>query len=270
MHEAVDVQISVAGDVGTYLTHGMKLDPGDMVVVEADRGLDNGVVLTGSRQLSEDRVRSKPHRKIIRKVNPWDLKQIARNDQKKADLLKICRKKVFEHKLSMKLVDAEYAFDRSKIVFYFTAEKRVDFRSLVKDLASIFRVRIELRQIGVRDEARMIGGCGPCGRQLCCGSFLDKFEPVTIKMAKTQNLSLNPTKISGCCGRLMCCLGYEHEVYKKSLRNMPRPGKKVRCEEGTGRVVSVKPLKGTVVVDMGEGRFREMDAENMKEVKSKS
>ncbi len=264
MNSMVEVKINIAGDTQSYLAHGMKVVIGDSVIVEAERGLDNGEVITAPKEVNESQLKHGPYRKIIRKVNPWDEKQIERNKGKKQDLLKICRKKIKEHDLSMKLVDGEYTFDRSKILFYFTADKRVDFRGLVKDLASIFRVRIELRQIGVRDEAKMIGGCGPCGRDLCCRSFLCDFQPVTIKMAKVQNLSLNPAKMSGCCGRLMCCLGYEHDIYKKRLRQMPRYGQKIKSEGLKGRVVSVKPLKNTVVVDFGDGRFKEMDVEEIK------
>lgn len=270
MQYITEVQINKAGDANWYLTHGLKLMAGDMVIVEGDRGLDNGTVLVPPREMEENERRTRSYRKVIRKVNPWDEKQIGKNAQKRSDLMKICRQKIDGHGLPMKLVDAEYAFDRSRILFYFTSEKRVDFRQLVKDLASIFRVRIELRQVGVRDEAKMIGGCGPCGRQLCCGSFLSDFEPVTIKMAKLQDLSLNPAKISGCCGRLMCCLAFEHEVYKKALRDMPRAGKKVRTSDGLGKVLSVKPLCRRVTVELSGGRVKEMSVEDMKEVKQRS
>lgn len=270
MNSLVDVKVNIAGDAQSYLTHGMKVVIGDSVIVEAERGLDNGEVITAPIEMKEDQLRRGSYRKIIRKVNLWDKKQIDRNKGKKQDLLKICRKKINEHDLSMKLVDGEYTFDRSKILFYFTADKRVDFRGLVKDLASIFRVRIELRQIGVRDEAKMIGGCGPCGRNLCCRSFLCNFQPVTIKMAKMQNLSLNPAKMSGCCGRLMCCLAYEHDTYKKSLRQMPRYGQKIKIEGLKGRVVSVKPLKNTVIIDLGDGRFKEVDVDEIKKEQKKS
>ena len=210
-----------------------------------------------------------PLRKIIRKVNPWDEKQIQKNKNKTKDLMKICQQKIDERKLNMKLIDAEYSFDRSKIIFYFTAETRVDFRELVKDLASIFRVRIELRQVGVRDEARMLGGFGPCGRKLCCISFLKDFNPVTIKMAKTQQLALNPSKISGLCGRLMCCLGYESKCYKELLKDMPKEGQEIKTEHGKGRVLEVHPLKGTATVDLGEGKIKEVKIEKKEEEKEK-
>ena len=211
--EVVLVQLRTAGEVKYFLTGSMKFHMGDKVIIEADRGLECGEVASRAEKVSDVSSIEKPLRKIIRKVNPWDEQQIAKNKAKTKDLMNICEQKIKEHNLPMKLVDAEYSFDRSKIVFYFTSEGRVDFRDLVKNLASIFRVRIELRQIGVRDEARLLGGFGPCGRQLCCMSFLKNFNPVTIKMAKVQNLPLNPSKISGLCGRLMCCLGYESKCH---------------------------------------------------------
>ena len=162
----------------------------------------------------------------------------------------------------MKLVDAEYSFDRSKIIFYFTSENRVDFRELVKDLASVFRVRIELRQIGVRDEARRLGGHGPCGRELCCMKFLKDFNPVTIKMAKIQNLPLNPSKISGLCGRLMCCLGYEYECYKDCCKGLPKVGREIKTTFGKGKVIGVNPLKRTVSVDLGEGNIKDISVDD--------
>jgi len=262
MHEVVRVQLRAAGEVKHFVTGGLKFDVGSKVIVEADRGLEYGEVTAPIEQIADLNKLEKPIRKIIRTANPWDEKQIAKNKAKTRDLMKVCDKKISEHKLPMKLVDAEYSFDRSKIVFYFTSENRVDFRSLVRDLASIFRVRIELRQIGVRDEARMLGGFGPCGRKLCCMSFLKDFDPVTIKMAKVQNLPLNPSKISGICGRLMCCLGYEHKCYQECSKNLPRVGREIKLEQGKGKVVAVNPLKGTVTVDFGEGRIKEVALEN--------
>lgn len=266
MHEIVQVHLRIAGEIKHFLTNGMKLDTGDKVIVEADRGLEYGEVVSRSEKVTETKSAEKPLRKVIRKVNPWDEKQIAKNKAKTKDLMNVCGKKIQEHKLPMKLVDAEYSFDRSKIIFYFTSESRVDFRDLVKNLASIFRVRIELRQIGVRDEARMLGGHGPCGRELCCMSFLKDFNPVTIKMAKVQNLPLNPSKISGLCGRLMCCLGYEFKCYRECSRGMPKVGKEMKTEHGKGKIIAVNPLKGIVTVDLGGGKIREVQVE-MKEVK---
>jgi cell fate regulator YaaT (PSP1 superfamily) len=266
--EIIQVQLRAMGEVQNFLTTGMKFDVGSKVIVESDRGLEYGVVVSvPEKSVPASSGQSHPMRKIIRAANPWDEAQILKNKAKTRDLLRVCEKKVAEHKLSMKLVDAEYSFDRSKIMFYFTSESRVDFRNLVKDLASIFRVRIELRQIGVRDEAKMLGGIGPCGRKLCCISFLKDFNPVTIKMAKIQNLSLKPSKISGICGRLMCCLGYEHECYKECSKHFPKIGKEIKTPHGKGRVVSVSFLKGKITVDLGEGVFKEVNVQTLTEEK---
>ncbi len=182
-----------------------------------------------------------------------DLNQIEENRKKAKEAFSVCLEKIQAHKLNMKLVNCEYSFDRSKILFYFTAESRVDFRELVKDLAKIFKARIEMRQIGVRDEAKLFGGFGPCGRELCCSKFLKDFEPVTIKMAKEQGLPLNPPKISGLCGRLMCCLSYEHECYRKLSHDLPKEGDKIVTPQGKGRVVSVNVLRRAVLVEISEG-----------------
>ncbi len=265
MQEIVRVELMIGSEVKSYITGGMKFEKGDKVIVEADRGLESGTIVTPNENIEEKNLKGKSLRKIIRKANKWDEEQIAKNKAKTKDLLEVCDKKIKEHNLPMKLVGAEYSFDRSKIVFCFTSENRVDFRKLVRDLASIFRVRIELKQIGVRDEAKMLGGCGPCGRTLCCMSFLKEFNPVTIKMAKTQNLPLNPSKISGICGRLMCCLGYEHKCYKESSKNLPKVGKEIKTEHGKGKVINVNPLKGTVTVDLGEGKIKEVKVERKEE-----
>ncbi|HPS20429.1 MAG TPA: stage 0 sporulation family protein [Candidatus Omnitrophota bacterium] len=266
MREITHVKLRTAGEVQPFLTNGMKFENGEKVIVEADRGLEYGIVAKGNEEVADSNPLSKTVKKVIRKVNPWDEEQIVKNKEKSKDLLKICLQKIKEHNLPMKLVDAEYSFDRSKIVFYFTSEGRVDFRGLVKDLASIFRVRIELKQIGVRDEARMVGGCGACGLQLCCASFLKDFNPVTIKMAKIQNLPLNPAKISGLCGRLMCCLGYEAGIYKELCRIMPRVGKEIKTEFGKGKVMSVNLLSGMVTVDLGEGKIKNIQIDISKEL----
>ncbi|MFH1411269.1 MAG: stage 0 sporulation family protein [Candidatus Omnitrophota bacterium] len=258
MQEVVQVQLRAAGEIQYFVSGGMKFVPGDKVIVEADRGLEYGEVVADKGPAKDVESLAKPVRKIIRKANPWDEQQIIKNKNKTKDLMKVCSKKIEEHKLPMKLVDAEYSFDRSKIIFYFTSDNRVDFRVLVKNLASIFRVRIELRQIGVRDEARMLGGHGPCGRNLCCMTFLKDFNPVTIKMAKTQNLPLNPAKISGLCGRLMCCLGYEYGHYKECTKDMPKPGRTIKTEHGEGKIIGVNPLTRTVTVDMGEGKIKDI------------
>jgi cell fate regulator YaaT (PSP1 superfamily) len=228
-----------------------KIVVGDYAIIEAERGREYGQVISEPEFVSETEVEA-PLRKIVRVATREDLRQIQENKKKTKEAIEICTKKIAEHKLNMKLVDAEYSFDRSKFIFYFTAEDRVDFRELVKDLARQFKTRIELRQIGVRDEAKMFGGYGPCGRVLCCKTFLKDFEPVTVRMAKDQNLPLNPSKISGLCGRLMCCLGYEYAVYKDLLRGLPKQGETVNTKEGKGRVISVNPLKRTVVAEVGE------------------
>ena len=269
MQDVVQVQLRSAGEIKYFITGGMKFTPGDKVIVEADRGLEYGEVVSGNEEVKDSGLPEKPARKIIRKANPWDEKQIAKNKNKTKDLMKVCSKKIEEHKLPMKLVDAEYSFDRAKVIFYFTSESRVDFRDLVKNLANIFRVRIELRQIGVRDEARMLGGHGPCGRRLCCMSFLKEFNPVTIKMAKMQRLPLNPSKISGLCGRLMCCLGYEYEYYKEYSKDMPKEGSEVKTEYGEGKIINSNPLKRTVTVDFGEGKIRDMKICEIKGCKHK-
>lgn len=266
--EIVQVQLRAMGEVQNFITAGMKFEVGSKVIVESDRGLEYGVVVSLPEKSScSGCAQTQPLRKIIRAANPWDEAQILKNKSKTRELLNACEEKIKERNLSMKLVDAEYSFDRSKIMFYFTSDSRVDFRDLVKDLAGIFRVRIELRQIGVRDEAKMLGGIGPCGRKLCCISFLKDFNPVTIKMAKIQNLSLKPSKISGICGRLMCCLGYEHECYKECSKNFPKVGKEIKTPYGKGKVISASPLKGTVTVDLGEGGFKEIKVQGLNEEK---
>jgi len=270
MNEIVRVKLRSAGEIKCFMANGMKFEAGEEVIVEADRGLEYGEVVLLDAVPEGSHLARTPLRKVIRKANPWDKEQIEKNRKKTKDLMNICAQKIREHNLPMKLVDAEYSFDRSKIVFYFTSENRVDFRGLVKDLASIFRVRIELKQIGVRDEARMVGGFGPCGRELCCAAFLKEFDPVTIKMAKTQNLPLNPSKISGLCGRLMCCLGYEHECYKTISRKLPKVGKEVRTEHGKGKVIGVNPIQGTVTVDLGEGNIKSVKLDKKPEKKEAS
>jgi len=208
----VGVRFKSAGKIYYFDSGDMELQVGEAVIVETVRGVEYGEVALKKRDMSEEQL-VLPLKKVIRKANEEDLTTYQRNKEKEAEALELCREKVRVHKLPMRLIDVEYTFDMGKIIFYFTAESRVDFRDLVKDLASIFKTRIELRQIGVRDEAKMLGGIGTCGRILCCNNFLGEFAPVSIRMAKEQRLSLNPTKISGICGRLMCCLKYESEMY---------------------------------------------------------
>ena len=225
---------------------------GDAVIVETVRGVEYGEVVTGVKDVSDDLI-TPPLKKVVRIATPEDAQHQAENQAKEKEAMALCQKKVDEHKLQMKLVGCEYTFDNSKIPFYFTSDKRVDFRSLVKDLASVFHTRIELRQIGVRDEAKMMGGLGLCGRPVCCAAFLGDFQPVSIKMAKEQNLSLNPTKISGICGRLMCCLKYEEDHYEATRKRMPRVGKEVVTPDGAGTVVDLNILKETVRVRIPKG-----------------
>lgn len=253
MLEVVQVKLREVGKTDYYKISGVKLGVGEYVIVEADRGIEYGEVVA-EQELILDRDVKGPIKKVIRKATSGDLYQIEKNNKRIADIISTCERKIKEHRLTMKLVEAEYSFDRSKIIFYFTAEDRVDFRDLVKDLAKIFKARIELKQIGVRDEAKLLDGYGPCGRRLCCAKFLKTFEPVTIKMAKEQNLPLNPTKISGCCGRLMCCLAYEWETYKYLMKGIPKEGETVKIKQGKGKVISVSAIKREIMVELEDGR----------------
>lgn len=260
MYEVIQVRLRESGKITYFSTGGMKFKAGDAVVVEADRGLDYGQVLSETEVLLDADI-EEPLKKVIRKANPWDVHQIEKNKKKIKEVMDTCSRKIQERRLPMKLIDAEFSFDRSKIIFYFTAEGRVDFRDLVKDLASAFKTRIELKQIGVRDEAKMLGGLGPCGRALCCATYLKDFEPVTIKMAKEQNLPLNPTKISGLCGRLMCCLGYEYKTYKDLMKGLPREGEIIKTPKGSGKVVSTNAIKRAVNVELADGSIIEVKYE---------
>ena len=247
MAEVIGVRFKNIGKVYYFDPDGVVLKKGDMVIVETARGVECGEVAMENREIPEDKI-VQPLKKLIRVANKDDLKRIAENRIREKSAFDICCKKIEAHKLEMKLVDVEYTFDSSKILFYFTADGRVDFRELVKDLAGVFRTRIELRQIGVRDESKMIGGFGICGRPFCCSSFLGDFQPVSIKMAKEQGLSLNPTKISGTCGRLMCCLKYEQEAYEHLLRHTPKIGAIVETREGRGTVLDNNLLTGMLTI----------------------
>ena len=231
--------------------------PGDFVIVETARGIEFGEVVTPVREINDEQL-SAPLKQVVRIATAQDVQHAQDNKRSEKEAYAICQKKIGEHKLDMKLVSVEYTFDNSKILFYFTANGRVDFRSLVKDLAAVFKTRIELRQIGVRDEAKMLGGLGPCGRPVCCGSFLGDFQPVSIKMAKEQNLSLNPTKISGVCGRLMCCLKYEQDNYEQTRKRMPKVGKEVMTPDGVGVVWDLNIIKETVRVRIQKGDSSEL------------
>lgn len=266
MYEVVGVRFKKAGKIYYF-------DPGDwpvekdcFVIVETARGIEYGKVVIGRKQVEEQDV-VLPLKRVIRIADEEDAITVEKNNRDAKEAFGICLEKIREHGMPMKLVDVEYTFDRNKIIFYFTAEGRVDFRELVKDLAAIFRTRIELRQIGVRDQAKMLSGIGPCGRVLCCSSFLGDFEPVSIKMAKDQNLSLNPAKISGLCGRLMCCLKYESDNYESAKEAMPDLGEEVLTSSGLGKVVGINILDKIVQVELyEEGRVVEFPLDDVVEI----
>ncbi len=251
MAEIVGVRFKEVGKVYYFDPDGVSLKKGDRVIVETARGIECGEVAMDNRIVDDEEI-VHPLKMIIREATEEDLKTVEENKKKEKEAFDICLKKIANHGLEMHLVDVEYTFDNSKILFYFTADGRVDFRELVKDLASVFRTRIELRQIGVRDESKMLGGLGMCGRPFCCGTFLGEFQPVSIKMAKEQGLSLNPVKISGTCGRLMCCLKYEQDAYEHLLKITPKQGATVETAEGRGTVVDVNLLTGILKVRLFE------------------
>lgn len=247
MVTVVGVRFKKAGKIYYFDPDEIEVQKGQNVVVETARGVEFGEVVVGPKEVMEEDIVA-PLKKVLRIATLEDEIQNKQNIEKEKDAFQICLEKIAQHQLEMKLIDVEYTFDNNKVIFYFTADGRVDFRELVKDLAAIFKTRIELRQIGVRDEAKMIGGLGPCGKSLCCATWLGDFEPVSIKMAKEQNLSLNPTKISGICGRLMCCLKYEHDMYQCLRENLPEPGEKILTPEGLGIVVENNVLLESVKV----------------------
>ena len=247
MATVIGVRFKKAGKVYYFDPTDVWPRPGSNVVVETARGIEFGEVVTGSREVSDDQIVA-PLKKVLRIATEEDERRAEYNAQREKEAFGVCQEKIAKHKLDMKLVSVEYTFDNSKIIFYFTANGRVDFRELVKDLAGVFKMRIELRQIGVRDEAKMLGGLGACGRQICCGAFLGDFQPVSIKMAKEQNLSLNPTKISGQCGRLMCCLKYEQDYYEATLKKLPKVGKDIMTPDGAGVVTEINPIREKVKV----------------------
>ncbi|MFC6335139.1 stage 0 sporulation family protein [Paenibacillus septentrionalis] len=249
MYNVIGVRFKKAGKIYYFDPVEHPVEKDQYVIVETARGIEYGKVVIGQKQVGEEDV-VLPLKRVIRIANEADAQVVEENRNAAAQAFTTCLEKIQHHQLRMKLVDVEFTFDRNKIIFYFTAEGRVDFRELVKDLASVFRTRIELRQIGVRDEAKMLGGIGPCGRVLCCSSWLGDFEPVSIKMAKDQNLSLNPTKISGLCGRLMCCLKYEHDNYESVREEMPTVGKLVITSLGEGKVTGINASAKTVFVQL--------------------
>lgn len=252
MIKVVGVRFKKAGKIYYFDPADMNIQKDTYVVVETARGIEFGECVIGIKEINENDIVA-PLKSVLRIATEEDIDRHFKNKDKEKDAFNICLKKIQEHGLTMKLIDVEYTFDNNKVIFYFTADGRVDFRELVKDLATIFKTRIELRQIGVRDEAKMLGGLGPCGRPMCCSSFLGDFASVSIKMAKEQNLSLNPTKISGICGRLMCCLNYEQSTYEDIRKRMPKVGSIVKTSEGTGEVFSNNIVKESVKVKLKTG-----------------
>lgn len=249
MYEVVGVRFKKAGKIYYFDPNGLDITDNEYVIVETVRGVEFGKAVIGKKQVDENDV-VLPLKKVLRIADQKDRLIVDENKKAAQEAFDVCFTKVADHGLDMKLVDVEYTFDRNKIIFYFTADGRVDFRELVKDLASIFRTRIELRQIGVRDEAKLLGGIGPCGRMLCCSTFLGDFEPVSIKMAKDQNLSLNPSKISGLCGRLMCCLKYENDEYESAKEQLPDLDEVIQTPSGSGRVVGLNILERVLQVEL--------------------
>ena len=269
MVKVVGIRFRNAGKIYYFGPGKLQLKAGMHAIVETARGVEMGTVMTDPREVSEESV-VQPLKPVIRIATEQDEKQAEKNRQKEKEAFKICLEKIAKHKLDMKLIDAEYTFDNNKVLFYFTADGRIDFRDLVKDLASVFKTRIELRQIGVRDETKLLGGIGICGRPLCCHTFLSEFAPVSIKMAKEQNLSLNPTKISGVCGRLMCCLKNEEETYEYLNSRLPAVNDTVTTEDGLkGEVHSVNVLRQTVKVVVEVGDEKEISEYDVKQLKFK-
>lgn len=263
MIKIVGVRFKNAGKIYYFDPVEFEVEKDIDVVVETARGLEYGTIVVGPKEIDEEELVSqlKP---IIRLATEEDTKIYNENKEKAKETFELCQQKIKEHNLTMYLIDCEYTFDRNKLIFYFTAEGRIDFRELVKDLAAIFKTRIELRQIGVRDEAKSIGGLGPCGRSLCCSSWLGDFQPVSIKMAKDQSLSLNPTKISGICGRLFCCLKYEHDVYAEAIDSMPVVGALVKVDEFKGKVIEINPLLEQVRIEFNDKTIKICHKEEVK------
>lgn len=264
MVNVVGVRFKNAGKIYYFDPGEFLIDLNQNVIVETARGIEYGLVVVPNREVDESEIVA-PLKKVIRIASEEDAAHAEENDRKEKEAYNICLQKISDHKLDMKLIDVEYTFDNNKVLFYFTADGRVDFRELVKDLAAVFKTRIELRQIGVRDESKMMGGMGICGRVLCCNSFLGEFQPVSIKMAKEQSLSLNPTKISGTCGRLMCCLKYEQEAYEDLLGRVPKVGAIVDTPEGHGTVVGVNLLRETLKIKLDEGNDNELRVYDFRE-----
>ena len=253
----VNVRLREAGNVVLGYYQDIDIQAGDVVILEMDRGFDYGEVISEPQEIKSEEEKNEAI-KIIRKATREDFMQINRNKRRAKGAMRICERKIRQHALDMKLIDAEYSFDRTKIIFYFTAEERIDFRALVRDLAKVFKTRIELRQIGVRDEAKLLGGYGVCGRPLCCATFLKMFNPVTIKYAKEQNLPMNPGKISGVCGRLMCCLSYEKYFYDEMSKALPKVGDTLQLEDGKAKVLEINYLTSQAKVEYDDGRIKKI------------
>ena len=266
MKNIIGVRFKKLGKIYFFNPKGLKVKKGDNVIVETTQGEEYGEVMIPNRMIEEEKLIT-PLKKVLRLASQRDLKHAEECRKKEKEAFELCNKKIKEHKLEMTLTDVEYKFDNSKILFYFTADGRIDFRDLVKELAAIYKTRIELRQIGVRDEVKRIGGNGVCGRELCCCSFLRDFETVSIKMAKEQNISLNPSKISGNCGRLMCCLKYEQEVYEAKLKKLPNIGAIVKTPDGQGEVDGIEPLKEIVKVKIKDGEIYKFKRYEVKDIK---
>jgi len=266
MFEVTGIRFKRVGKIYYFDPGDLVLKAGDHVIVETSRGIEYGTVVIAKKSVTDDEI-VPPLKKIIRIANVDDDKAIAKNKEMEKEAFRLCQEKIRKHNLEMKLIDVEYTFDHNKVLFYFTADGRVDFRELVRDLAGVFKTRIELRQIGVRDESKMMGGLGICGRQLCCNLFLSDFVPVSIKMAKEQNLSLNPTKISGTCGRLMCCLKHEQEAYESIIKSTPPVGSLVKTPDGKGQVTAVSLLKGIITVAVEKGDEKELKEYKVDELK---
>lgn len=266
MIEVSGIRFKSVGKIYYFDAGSLVLKAGDHVIVETSRGIEYGTVVIAKKQVVDEEI-VPPLKKILRLATEDDDKAIAKNKEMEREAFRVCQDKIREHNLGMKLIDVEYTFDHNKVLFYFTADGRVDFRELVRDLAGVFKTRIELRQIGVRDESKMLGGLGICGRQLCCNLFLSDFAPVSIKMAKEQNLSLNPAKISGTCGRLMCCLKHEQEVYEAIAKSTPGVGSIVKTPDGKGQVTAVSPLKGVLTVAVEYGEEKELKDYKVEDVK---
>lgn len=269
MKKIIGVRFKKPGKIYFFDPGNLEINKNDNVIVETTMGEEIGIVVIPKREIKEEKLTT-PLKKVIRAANKNDLDSLEKYKKKEPEALKICKEKIKKYKLDMNLIDVEYKFDGSKILFYFTADGRIDFRELVKDLASVFRTRIELRQIGVRDEVKRIGGNGVCGRELCCCTFLNNFETVSIKMAKEQNIALNPSKISGNCGRLMCCLKYEQDVYSEKLSRLPKVGAIVKTEAGEGTVEGVEVLKEVLKVKIKDGddyTYKKFDAKDVKVIK---